>query len=155
MCGDHAEEFIAAVGAGEIQNVRTGFKAGAGDGGLIGFDGDEDVGSAEFLDDGEQAAVLIGFINTRGVGEAGFGTDINDLRTLGVEDFAALDGAFGGEANTFAIPGIGGEIDDSHDGGLRIESEGLVADGKFLDADLGGGMVFIEEFSEYFESEHF
>jgi len=35
--GDHAKEFVTAIGAGEVQNVGPGFEAGAGDGGLVRF----------------------------------------------------------------------------------------------------------------------
>ena len=39
---DQAEEFLGPLGAGQIQDVRSGFQAGAGDGRLIGLDGDQD-----------------------------------------------------------------------------------------------------------------
>ena len=39
-----------------------------------------------------------------GVGECGFGADIDNRGALGVENEAAMNGGFGAEANAFAIP---------------------------------------------------
>ena len=56
---------------------------------------------------------------------------VNDPRAQGMKHPAALNGPFGGETDTFAIPGIRGKIDDPHDGRDGIKGEGLPAHGKF------------------------
>jgi uncharacterized membrane protein (UPF0127 family) len=67
--------------------------------------------------------------------------------------FPALDRRFRRQADAFAIPRIGGEIDDAHDGGLRVEIEFFAADGKFLHARGRGGAVFFQKFGKMFKLE--
>ena len=67
---------------------------------------------------------------------------------------AAADGGLGGEADALAIPGIGGEIDDAHDGRAGVEGEGTAAKGEFADGRGGGGAMVFQEFGQLFEAEH-
>ena len=105
--------------ASQVQNVRAGLQARARDGGRIGFDGNEDFFRAQPLDDRNQFRFLRRAARARGVRKRGFRADINDLRALRRENFPALHRRFRRETDAFAIPGIGGQIDHAHDGGLR------------------------------------
>ncbi len=142
--GDEAIHFFHVGVAGEIENGGAGFEGGFGDGGLVGFDGDENAGAVEALDDGEEFRVLEVGVGDGGLGEGGFGADIDDGGALGVEDEAAVDGGFSGEADALAIPGIGGEINDAHDRGVAVELEGMALDRESFDAGVGFGAIFFD-----------
>ena len=88
------------------------------------------------------------------MGERGFRADVHDVRALRRQNFSALNRRFRRQADAFAIPRIGREIDDAHDGGLRVEIEFFAADGKFLHARGRGGAVFLQQFRQLFEVQH-
>ncbi len=154
VSGGNAEEFMVIFGRGEVEDLRASFETGASDGGLIGFDGNENAGIAENSDDGKQLAFLSSVIDTSGVPEGGFRADVNDVRALLIQNFAAADGAFGRQTNAFAVPGVGGEVNDSHDCWFGIKSEMARADGEFADLRPGRGAVLFQQFSQIFKVQH-
>jgi hypothetical protein len=92
--------------------------------------------------------------DARGMGERGFRADVHDVRALSGQNFSAPDRRFRREADAFAIPRVGGQIDDAHDGGLRVEVEFFAADGKFPHARGSGGAVFLQQCGQWFEVQH-
>ena len=151
---DHTEQLVVLVGAGEIQDIGSGFQAGARDGGLVGLHRNQDAGLPQLPDDRQELAVLPGVIHAGGLGQSGFGAHINDVRPLRAHDRAAADGAFGGKADTLAIPRVRREIDHAHDRGPGIEGKWFAANGEFLYARLGGGTVSFQQFGKVLESQH-
>ena len=152
--GDHAEQFVAAVVAGEVEDVRSGFEAGARDGGLVGFHRDKDVRRPQLADDGKELGVLRRVVQPRRVGERGFRAHVHDVRALRCEGFTARHCAFGREADALAIPRVGGEVDDAHDGRAGIEGEWFAAYGKLRHAHGGGGAVALQQLGKLFEFQH-
>ena len=137
MLGHRAIHRLAALGAGEVEDVCPGGEAGARDLGVVGLDGDEHVGGPQLADDGQEAGVLRGRPDKFGVREGGFRADVHDGRALGCEDLAARDCGVGGEADAFAIPGAGGEVHHAHDGRLGVEAEFPAAECMRLLLDSG------------------
>ena len=121
---------------------------------MIGFDGDDVAGLGEFADDGEEAAVLAGFIDAFGLGERRLGADVEDGGSLGGEDMPACDGGVGGETDAFAIPGICGQIDDPHQFGTGIAVEAVSGDFKGGDAGGEGVAMLVCERCEIFKLKH-
>ena len=65
-----------------------------------------------------------------------------------------MDGGVGTQADTFAIPGIRGKIDHSHDGGLRIKVERDTADGEFTYPRRSCLAMVVEKCTQIFQSQH-
>src|SRR5439155_19225799 len=119
--------------------------------GLIGFHGHEYASGPERLDDGKQFDVLNRVILACGMSERGFRTKVNDVGALGVQNFAAPNRRVRGQANALAIPRIGRQVDDPHDGGPRVEGEVLSRKRKFLYARLDCQPVFLHQFRQMFQ----
>jgi len=83
-------------------------------------------------------------------GEAGSGKTIL-IRSLLPHHPAPAHGALRGETNTLPVPGVRREVNDTHDGGPRVEGKMLAADGEFLDAHLGCRAVLFEQFRQLFQ----
>ena len=69
VSGDRAEQFITTIGAGEVEDAGAGFEASAGDGGLMGFDGDEHVRGTQGFDDRQQLGILFRVIYASSVSQ--------------------------------------------------------------------------------------
>jgi hypothetical protein len=93
-------------------------------------------------------------IHARGLCERGFRADIHDSRALRREDFAARNRRVRREADALAIPRVGRKIDYAHDGGLRVESERLSANGKLHHTRGRGSTVLLQQSGKLFEVQH-
>ena len=93
--GHGAEQFIRAFRAGEVEDIRSGFKARAGDGGLIRLYGNQNTFRPKLADHRDQLGILRSIIHSRGVSQRGFRAHVNDVRTLRREHSSALDGRVG------------------------------------------------------------
>jgi uncharacterized SAM-dependent methyltransferase len=67
VLGDHAEELLAALGPGEIQNVRPGVETGARDRRLIALHGNRDAGPVQGRQHRQQLALLLRRVHPPGV----------------------------------------------------------------------------------------
>ena len=99
-----AEQVLAVLGAGEIQNVRPGLQTGAGDRRLVGLDGNRNACRVEGPDHRQQFGLLGGRIQTGGVRQGQFCAHINDVGPLGLQDLAPPQGALGGETDALPVP---------------------------------------------------
>ena len=154
VIGDEAIEVGGGGGAGEIENGGARFEAGASDCEVIGFYGKEDAFLGEGFKDGEEGLGLLGGIDAGGVGESGFGAEIDEVGSFGAEAAGAVEGVLGGGDDTFAVPGVGAEIDDAHEVGAMGGGKGLATDFELGDLSGEGGGVFLGEAGEGFEGEH-
>ena len=154
VIGDEAVEVGGGGGAGEIENGGARFEAGASDCEVIGFYGKEDAFLGEGFENGEEGLGLLGGIDAGGVGESGFGAEIDEVGSFGAEAAGAVEGVLGGGDDTFAVPGVGAEIDDAHEVGAMGGGKGLATDFELGDLSGEGGGVFLGEAGEGFEGEH-
>jgi hypothetical protein len=154
VIGREAVHCFCAGGPGKVEDVGTRGKAGARDGNFVGFDRYENVVLPQGAHDREQHAGLRAGIKPGRVREGGFGTDIHQMGSLRGENPAALDGGISIETDTFAIPGIGREIDDTKDRGLGIEVEISSTDVEFPEGRPAGGLVMENQVGEMFQRQH-
>ncbi len=109
---------VKGQGAGIIDDLDAERESFGGDSGLIGIDRDRHLEVAlKALEDRNQAAELFGFGDPGGAGPGGFGTDINDVRSLLFELDGAGEGAVGVGVLAAVGEGIRGDIQDAHDEG--------------------------------------
>lgn len=83
VIGDHAVDILGGVGPREIEDGGPGFKALTGGGGMIGFNGKEDSLLGKGLDERNEFLRLGRCINACGMGEGGFGTQVDQVGPLG------------------------------------------------------------------------
>ena len=75
----HAVEVLRRVGAGEVEYRSPSLQTGPGGRELIGFHGKKKSLRGEFPEDREESAGLALGVNAGGVGERGFGPEINQM----------------------------------------------------------------------------
>ena len=78
----------------------------------------------------------MGGIGAGGVGEGGFGAEVDEVSTFGAEAAGAVEGVLDGGDNTFTVPGVRAEVDDAHEVGTLGRGKGVAVD--FELSDLGG-----------------
>jgi hypothetical protein len=154
VVGRQAIDGFRADGACEVQDVGARFEAGLGNRGLVGLHRNKNVCLAQGANDGQKRAGLHRVVESGGMREGGFGADIDDLRALCGEGDATLDGGVRAEADTFAVPGVGGEIDHAEDCGSGLERERASVDVELTDHGLACGLVLVKKIGEVFERQH-
>ena len=70
---------------------------------------------AQRLDDGDDAAQLLGGARPLGTGPGGLATDVEQVGALGDELAAVRDRGLGREPGTAVAERVGGDVDDAHD----------------------------------------
>jgi hypothetical protein len=122
--------------------VGAGIEGRAGDGRLVGVDGDSMPLADEALDHRRDERRLRNHVEDGAVGAGGLRADVDDVRTCFPELARATEGSTGVAADAVAREGIVGEVEDAHD--LRaVEEEVSVTDlpggdGLQVAADVGG-----------------
>ena len=154
VIGYEAIEVGGRSGACEVEDGGTCFEARASDFEVIGFYGKEDAFLGERFEDGEEGTDLLRGIDAGGVGESGFGAQIDEVGTFGAEAAGAVEGVLGGGDDTFTVPGVGAEVDDAHEVGALGGGKGVAVDFELSDLGGEGGGVFLGEAGEGFEGEH-
>ena len=120
----------------EVEDGGTCFEARASDLEMVSFNGEEDAFLGEGFENGEEGTDLLSGIDAGGVGKGGLGAEIDEVGTFGAEAAGAVEGVLGGGDDTFAVPGVGAEVDDAHEVRAMGGGEGVAVD--FELSDLGG-----------------
>jgi len=134
VVGDHPVDFLGGVGAGKVQDGRSGLKTSPGGGGLVSFHGEKEPLRSEFPEDGQQVAGLGLGIRTGSMSEGGFGPKVHQMGAFGPKPADPLHGRGGGGDNAFAVPGIGTEVDHAHEVGPVGRGESRALQREFPDA---------------------
>ena len=154
VIGYEAIEFGGGGGACEVEDGGTCFEARASDLEVVSFNGKEDALLGEGFENGEEGTDLLGGVDAGGVGKGGFGAEVDEVGTFGAEAAGAVEGVLGGGDDTFTVPGVGAEVDDSHEVGALGGGEGVAVDFELSDLGGEGGGVFLGEVGEVFERKH-
>jgi hypothetical protein len=110
---DHAG--VGEAAADVVDEGGTGREGPFGDGGAHGVDGDRDPLGGQAADDGDDAAQFLGLVDPGGSGAGGLAADVDQVRALGDQVEATLDGGRGVEEAAAVGEGVGGDVHDSHD----------------------------------------
>jgi hypothetical protein len=138
VIGDGTVEIIGRAGAGEVEDGGSCFEASAGNLRVIGFDGDESTLLSEGLKNRKKSGDLLCWVHTGGVMEGGFGSEIDQVCSFRAEATAPGDGSLGIRNDTFAVPGVGAEVDDAHKVRAIRGTEGVATNFKFGDLSRQG-----------------
>jgi hypothetical protein len=128
VSGDGAVQIVGRPRTGEIKDGGTCFEAATSDFGLIGFNGDEGAFLSEGLKNREKSGDLLGGIDAGGMVESGFCAQIDEVGALGTKAASAGESGVGTRDHAFAVPGVGTEVDDSHEVGTVGGVKGVTSD---------------------------
>ena len=131
VIGDGTVKIIGRAGAGEVEDGGSCFEASLGNLRVIGFDGDESTLLSEWLKNRKKSGDLLCWVHTGGVMEGGFGSEIDQVCSFRAEAAGPGDGSFGIWNDTFAVPGVGAEVDDAHKVRAIRGTEGVAMNFKF------------------------
>ena len=128
VSGDGAVQIVGWPRTGEIEDGGTCFEAATRDFGLIGFNGDEGALLSEGLKNRKKSGDLLGGIDAGGMVERGFCAQIDEVGALGTKAASAGESGVGTSDHAFAVPGVGTEVDDSHEMGTVGGVKGVTSD---------------------------
>ncbi len=110
-----------------VHDVRAPIEYRAGDGGLVGVDGDEVAIAEEGFDDGADQRCLLAHVERGAVGAGGLGADVDDVRARLAQRACAAQCGRVVAADAVAGERVVGEVQDAHD--VRaVEGEATVAE---------------------------
>lgn len=121
---------------------------------MIGLDGQQEAFLGQGFDDGEKLAGLGLGIDTGGLSQGGFGSEVDQVGAFRVQAAAFFHGGLGRKDNTLTIPRIRAEVDDAHQVGGILMPKGLTSELALGDPGLEVGGVCLAEMSQGFESKH-
>ena len=118
--------------AGVVDDFHPEFKCFLGDSGFVGVDGNGDGQlSLEALQDGHEAAQLLGFGDTRRAWAGGFGTDIDDIGTQLFQLDGTGEGAVGVLIGAAVGEGVGCYVEHAKNESAIPQVESTVAEFPF------------------------
>jgi hypothetical protein len=138
VIGDGTVEIIGRAGAGEVEDGGSCFEASAGNLRVIGFDGEESTLLSEGLKNRKKSGDLLCRVHTGGVIEGGFGSEIDQVGSFFAEATGAGDSSLGIRNDTFAVPRVGAEVDDTHKVRAIRGTKGVATNFKFGDLSRQG-----------------
>lgn len=124
---------VAHAGIGQaadvVHDVGAGLQGGGGDGGVAGVDGDAGGGvlRSDGGNDGEDAAHFLILGHRGGAGTGGFAADVDDVGSLLQHALGVCQGGGGGAVLPAVGKGVGGDVEDAHDGALCGQLPDFVA----------------------------
>jgi hypothetical protein len=154
VVGDHAEEFVAAVVAGEVEHLGPRLQAGPGDRRVVRLDRHHVPRGGQLADDRQELRGLGRVVDARGMGERGLRADVQDRRPLRRQDVAPPDGGLVGEHHALSVPGVGREVDHPHEVAAGIAIEPSAAEVEGGNPGRQGFGVAGGQFGEILEAEH-
>lgn len=125
---------VAPEGGHVVEDPRPRAEGLPGDGRFGGVNGDEDAPPGQSFDHRDHPADLLACGDAGGPGAGRFPPDVDQAGALFPEGLCMPDGAVGGGEASSVGKGIGGDIEDSHDGGPGAEQQSAAGEG---DAENG------------------
>jgi hypothetical protein len=105
---------------------------------VIGFDREESTLLSEGLKNRKKSGDLLCRVHTGGVIEGGFGSEIDQVGSFFAEAPGAGDSSLGIWNDTFAVPGVGAKVDDTHKVRAICRAKGVATNFKFGDLSRQG-----------------
>lgn len=154
VLGNGTVEVIGWARASEVEDGGSGFKAAAGNFGIVSFDGDQGAFLREGGENGKKRGDLLSGLDASGVMKRGFSSKIDKVGSFGTEAASPRNGSFGARDDAFAIPRVRAEVDDPHEVRLLGRAEGVTAKLKFSHLGGQGGGVLLGELGKRLKREH-
>ena len=154
MLGNGTVKIIGGAGAGKVEDGSSCLQTPAGDFGLIGFDGDQRTLPHEGFQDGKKSGNLPGRIHPGGVVEGRLSAEIDEVSPFRVEATSTENRGLGACDDTFSVPGVGTQVDDTHQVGAMHGTEGVAANFEFSNFGRQVRGMFAGKLGDGFDRKH-